>query len=40
MGSVVDRVAIGQAFFEYFGFPCHSSIPIIAAQSSPSTIQD
>jgi hypothetical protein len=26
VGSVVDKVALGQVFSEYFGFPCHSSL--------------
>jgi hypothetical protein len=25
MGFVVDEVALGQVFSEYFGFPCQSS---------------
>jgi hypothetical protein len=25
VGFVVDKVALGQIFFEYFGFPCQSS---------------
>jgi hypothetical protein len=25
LGFVVDKVALGQVFFEYFGFPCQSS---------------
>jgi hypothetical protein len=25
MGFVVDKVALGQGFSEYFGFPCQSS---------------
>jgi hypothetical protein len=25
VGFVVDEVALGQAFFEYFGFPCQFS---------------
>jgi hypothetical protein len=25
MGFVVEKVALGQVFFEYFGFPCQSS---------------
>jgi hypothetical protein len=25
MGFVVDEVALGQIFSEYFGFPCHCS---------------
>jgi hypothetical protein len=37
--SVADRAALGQVSTEYFGFPCHSIIPIIALKSSPSIIQ-
>jgi hypothetical protein len=25
VGFVVDKMALGQIFFEYFGFPCQSS---------------
>jgi hypothetical protein len=25
MGFVVDKAALGQVFFQYFGFPCQSS---------------
>jgi hypothetical protein len=25
VGFVVDKVALGQVFFEYFGFPCQFS---------------
>jgi hypothetical protein len=25
VGFVVDKVALGQVFYEYFGFPCQSS---------------
>jgi hypothetical protein len=25
VGFVVDKVALGQVFFQYFGFPCQSS---------------
>jgi hypothetical protein len=25
VGFEVDKVALGQVFFEYFGFPCYSS---------------
>jgi hypothetical protein len=25
MGFVVDKVALGQVFSEYFGFPCQSA---------------
>jgi hypothetical protein len=39
VGSVVDRAALGQVSSEYFSFPCHSFIPLIAPQSSPSIIQ-
>jgi hypothetical protein len=39
VGSVVERAALGQVFSEYFGFPCHSFSPLIAAQSSPSIMQ-
>jgi hypothetical protein len=28
VGSVVDRAAMGQVSSEYFGFPCHSIIPL------------
>jgi hypothetical protein len=31
--------AVGQAFSEYFGFLCHSSIPPVAPQSSPSIME-
>jgi hypothetical protein len=38
MGFVVDKVALGQVFSEYFGFPCLSIfIPPISPQS-PSPI--
>jgi hypothetical protein len=39
MGSVLDRAAPGQLFSEYFGFPCHSFIPLIAPQLTSSLIQ-
>jgi hypothetical protein len=39
MRSLVDREALGQFSSEYFGFPCHSFIPQIIPQSSPSIIQ-
>jgi hypothetical protein len=38
MGSVVDK-ALGQVSSEYFGFPCHSFIPLTAPQSSQPAIQ-
>jgi hypothetical protein len=34
---VVDKVALGQVFSEYFGFPCPIFIPPISPQS-PSPI--
>jgi hypothetical protein len=27
VGSVVDKVALGRVFSEYFGFPCHFLFP-------------
>jgi hypothetical protein len=36
-GFCGGRVALWQAFSEYFAFPFHSFIPLIAPQSSPST---
>jgi hypothetical protein len=33
VGFVVDEVALGQVFFEYFGFPCQIIIP----PNSPSS---
>jgi hypothetical protein len=38
-GSMVDRAALRQVSSEFFGFPCHSFIPLIAPQSSPSIMQ-
>jgi hypothetical protein len=29
VGFVVDKVAVGQIFSEYFGFPCQSTLIII-----------
>jgi hypothetical protein len=37
VGFVVDKVALGQVFSEYFGFPCTIFIPSISPQS-PSPI--
>jgi hypothetical protein len=37
VGFVVDKVALGQVFSEYFGFPCTIFIPPIAPLS-PSPI--
>jgi hypothetical protein len=40
VGSVVDRAAEGKVSTEYFGYPCHSFIPLIVPQlSSPSIIR-
>jgi hypothetical protein len=36
---VVDRAVLKQLSFQYFGFPCHSSSPLIAPQPSPCIIQ-
>jgi hypothetical protein len=41
MRFVVDRVALGQVFFEYFGFPYHFSFHLllpIHLSSGPATI--
>jgi hypothetical protein len=35
---VVDKVALGQVFSEYFGFPCQSSFHQLLQQSSSSII--
>jgi hypothetical protein len=35
---VVDKVALGQVFSEYFGFPCHSSFHQLLQKSSSSII--
>jgi hypothetical protein len=35
---VVDKVALGQVFFEYFGFPCQSSFHQLLQKSSSSII--
>jgi hypothetical protein len=35
---VVDRVALGQVFSEYFGFPCQSSFHQLLQKSSSSII--
>jgi hypothetical protein len=34
VGSVLDKAALSLVFSEYFGFPCHSFIPLTAPQSS------
>jgi hypothetical protein len=36
VGFVADKVALGQVFSEYFGFPCqYSDIPISPQSPSP-----
>jgi hypothetical protein len=35
----MDRAAVGQVPSQYFGFPCHSIIRLLAPQSSPSIIR-
>jgi hypothetical protein len=35
---VVDKVALGQVFSEYFGFPCQSSFQQLLQKSSSSII--
>jgi hypothetical protein len=42
MGFVVDKVALGQIFSEYFGFPCHQILhhhnhPVQATIGQPVT---
>jgi hypothetical protein len=36
---VVDKVALGQVFSEYFGFPCQFFIPPVSPQSSSPIIR-
>jgi hypothetical protein len=38
VGFVVDKVALGQVFSEYFGFPCQSSFHQLLTQSPSSII--
>jgi hypothetical protein len=38
VGFVVDKMALGQVFSEYYGFPCQSSFLPIAPQSPSSII--
>jgi hypothetical protein len=40
VGFVVDKVALGQVFCDYFGFPCQFSFHGIAPQSPSSIIWD
>jgi hypothetical protein len=40
MEFVVDKVALGQVFYEYFGFPCQSSFhQIIHHHNHPGQVQ-
>jgi hypothetical protein len=36
---MVNNGTLAHAFSQYFGFPCHSFIPLIAPQSSTSNIR-
>jgi hypothetical protein len=37
VGFVVEKAALGQVFFEYFGFPCCSFHPLLHAHYHSST---
>jgi hypothetical protein len=40
VGFVVDKVALGQVFSEYFGFPCQSSFrQILHHHNHPEQVQ-
>jgi hypothetical protein len=40
MGFVVDKVALGQVFSQYFGFHCQSSFhQILHAHNHPEQVQ-
>jgi hypothetical protein len=39
VGFVVDKVALGQVFSEYFGFPCQSSFHQILHHHHPGQVQ-
>jgi hypothetical protein len=40
VGLVVDKVALGQVFSEYFGFPCQSSFhQIVHHHNHPGQVQ-
>jgi hypothetical protein len=40
MGFVVDKVALGQVFSEFFGFPCHFSFhQILHPHNHPGQVQ-
>jgi hypothetical protein len=37
VGFVVDKAALGQVFFEYFGFPCHSFYQFLCHHNHPGS---
>jgi hypothetical protein len=39
VGFVVDKVALGRVFSEYFGFPCQSSFHQILHHKHPGQVQ-
>jgi hypothetical protein len=39
VGFVVNKVALGQAFSEYFGFPCQSFHQILHHYNHPGQVQ-
>jgi hypothetical protein len=39
VGFVVDKVAPGKVFSEYFGFPCHSCHQILHLHNHPGQVQ-
>jgi hypothetical protein len=39
MGFVVDKAALGQVFFEYFGFPCQSFHQFLHHHAHPGLAQ-
>jgi hypothetical protein len=39
MGFVVDKAALGQVFFEYFGFPCQSFHQFLHHYNHPALAQ-
>jgi hypothetical protein len=39
VGFVVDKVALGQAFFEHFGFPCQSFHQFLRHLNQPGLAQ-
>jgi hypothetical protein len=38
-GFVVDKAALGQVFFEYFGFPCQTFHQFLHHHSHPGLAQ-